>query len=51
MPEDNNKETFLSKEQIKLALLGIKEEVKEENTEFSKGWRNGLARLFWELKL
>jgi len=41
---------FLSKEEIRKRIVSIKAE-EENDSEFAKGWRNGLARLFWELKL
>jgi hypothetical protein len=48
---EKSKDNFLSKEEIRKAIVMLKKEVDEEDSDFAKGWRNGLTRLFWELKL
>jgi hypothetical protein len=48
---EKSKDNFLSKEEIRKAIVMLKKEVDEEDSDFAKGWRNGLTRLFWKLKL
>ena len=44
-------EQFINKKELKKTVLEIKDETEDSETEFAKGWRNALARLFYECKL